>query len=161
MRSWKCSYTRLTPLIYIWWSDWNVETELHACWRLSEELTNRRLEERETIFTCWRREITWVNEAHLPLTKLGHIPLFASAGGGGMYSSSFFFVFFPPPPTFLHVPDNENEITRSSAAAAATRNVILIHRLAVILIPKKKQLLQLRLANLEKCWSDDFQPKDE
>jgi hypothetical protein len=33
--------------------------------------------------------------------------------------------------------------------------------LAVILIPKKKQLLQLRLANLEKCWSDDFQPKDE
>ncbi len=37
---------------------------------------------------------------------------------------------------------------------------ILIHRLAVILIPKK-QLLQMRLANLEKCWSDDFQPKDE
>lgn len=23
--------------------------------------------------TCSRREITWVNEAHLPLTKLGHI----------------------------------------------------------------------------------------
>jgi hypothetical protein len=74
-----------------------------------------------------------VNEAHLPLTKLGHIPFFfilvlllrLLQPSNNSSSFFFFFLFFPPTLFFFYfpVPDNENEITRSSAARTC-RNVI-------------------------------------
>lgn len=42
-------------------------------------------------YTCSGREITWVNEAHLPLTKLGHIASVTSSSSS--FPAPLFFVF--------------------------------------------------------------------
>ena len=65
--------------------------------------------------TCWRREITWVNEAHLELTKLGHVRRSSAA----------------PPSFFSLSPDNENSVLFLAASMLLTHN--LIHRFANVL----------------------------
>ena len=90
-----------------------------------------------------------MNEAHLPLTKLGHIPLLLLGLLQPSNNSSSFFLLLLSSSSYLiylGVPDNENEITRSSVRRPHCRSNVthLIHRLAVIFHLKRHRCYTFR-----------------
>lgn len=145
MRSWKCSYVTYPADLYLVerLECWNwVARVLETIWRIISK-TNRRLE---------------LDSIHL-LKAGNHVSEWSppAADEAGSYPPFCFCCWcvqkllllfrLLSSHTFLYVADNENEITRSSAA---TRNVILIHRLAVILIPKRKTAVANAIGQLGK-----------